>query len=106
MLKRLRARLGLPPSQAEYEESVERAVVGHFIADYRRLCTDAGPWQMAADAGAPPDCWDLRQIAYLAVWAHGPTLSVWEWVRRYDAVDLVIDAAIDGFTDHLATVEA
>jgi hypothetical protein len=85
---------------AAIADHLRRQRVADFIVDYRTLCEDVGPWEYAASVGAPPEA-DLRQIAYLAVWSHGPTVGVWEYVRRLDAVDLLIDAAVEGFEAHV-----
>lgn len=81
--------------------AVQRQRVSDFIVDYRTLCEDVGPWQYAADLHAPADV-DLRHLAYLAVWRDGPTLRVWADVRLLDAIDLVVDAAVEGFEAFLA----
>lgn len=94
------ARLGLNDKGRTVAEEVQRQRVADFIADYRRLCEDIGPWQYAADLGAPVDA-DLRTIAYLAVWRDGPTLRVWEAVKAEDSIDLVILAALAGFEAHV-----
>lgn len=95
-------RLGLNDSGVDVlGDAVRRQRLSDFIVDYRRLCEDIGPWQYAADLHAPHDA-DLRSIAYLAVWRDGPTLRVWEAVRSFDAIDLLIDAAVEGFEAHLA----
>lgn len=95
------ARLGLNDSGVDVlAEEVQRQRVADFIVDYRRLCEDIGPWQYAADLHAPHDA-DLRTIAYMAAWRDGPTLRVWEAVKDRDAIDLVIDAAVEGFEAHL-----
>jgi hypothetical protein len=84
-----------------FDEAVTRSRVADFIVDYQALCEAFGPWQYAADVGAPVNA-DLRTVAYLAVWRDGPTLRVWEHVLAVDAVDLVIDAAVAGFQAYLA----
>jgi hypothetical protein len=89
-----------PSEVARIEDAVARKRVAELLVDYRILCADVGPWEYAASIGAPPEA-DLRQIAYLAVWSHGPTVGVWEFVRRLDAVDLLIDAAVEGFEAHV-----
>lgn len=83
------------------DEAVARKRVSDLLIDYRCLCYDIGFWQYAADLGAAVEV-TTREVAYLAVWRDGPTLSVWEDVVRLDAVDLLIDAAVEGFEDALA----
>lgn len=95
-----RLRAIFPSAEARIEDAFARKRVADFLVDYRTLCEDVGPWEYAASIGAPPEA-DLRQIAYLGVWSHGPTVSVWEYVRRLDAVDLLIDAAVEGFEAHV-----
>lgn len=79
-----------------YEEAVARAGVSTFIDGLRTLCAEEGPWAfvnlLEADEDATP-----RQIAYLLVWRQGPECSVWPDLQRFDAVDLAIDAAAEGF---------
>lgn len=98
-LRRLRHRR---PSPEEIAEAVARERVAECIVGYRTLCADVGPWQYAADIGAPPELRDLRQIAYLAVWHDGPKLGAWRHVEALDAIDLVVDAAAEGFAEHQA----
>lgn len=86
---------------AAIAEHIRRQRVADFIADYRQLCEDVGPWQYAADLGAHPKA-DLRHIAYLATWRDGPTLRVWEDVLALDAADLAVDAAVEGFQAAIA----
>jgi hypothetical protein len=89
------------PSFVDVEAAVGRKRVADLIVDYRRLCADVGPWQYAADLGAHPYA-DLRTIAYLAVWRDGPTLRLWQDVKALDAIDLLVDAALEGFEQYVA----
>ena len=101
-IDKLRRALG---DTASLEEAVARRRVADFIADYRSLCEEVGPWRYAADLGAPPDA-TLRQIAYLAVWHDGPKLRVWGDVKDFDAIGFVVDAALEGFDTHVASETA
>lgn len=85
----------------DWADAAARQRLADFMVDYRRLCADVGPWEYAANLGAPADA-DLRQIAYQAVWRDGPTLEVWAYVQRFDAIDLLIDAAVEGFEEYVA----
>jgi hypothetical protein len=67
-------------------DAVDRQRVADLIADYGRLCAEVGPWQYAADLGAPLDA-DLRTIAYLATWHDGPRLSIWKTVVRLEPAE-------------------
>lgn len=92
-------------SGQSWEDRLDGQRVADLIADYGVLCADVGPWQYAADLGAPVDA-DLRTIAYLATWHDGPKLSVWDAVLRLDAVDLVVEAAAMGFDSHVRSEPA
>lgn len=85
---------------AAIAEYMRRQRVADFIVDYRALCENIGPWQYAADLGAHSEA-ELRHIAYLAVWRDGPTLRIWQDVCELDAIDLVLDAAVEGFEAYL-----
>lgn len=85
----------------DWAEAYNRERVADFIVDFRLLCADLGPWRYAADLGAPSNA-DLRTIAYLAVWHDGPRLQIWKHVEALDAIDLVIDAAAEGFAQYVA----
>ena len=87
--------------RAGFDEAITRKRVADLLIDYRVLCYDVGFWQYAADLGAPVDA-EVQTVAYMAVWRDGPTLSLWDDVLRLDAVDLLIDAAAEGFCDALA----
>ena len=56
--------------------------------------------QIVAMGGGP------RQVAYLLAWSQGPKLALWVDVRRFDAIDLVVDACAEGFDAYLAHSEA
>lgn len=88
-----------------YEDAVSRAGVSTFIDGLRTLCEAEGPWAfvnlLEADEDATP-----RQIAYLLVWRQGPQCSVWPDLQRFDAVDLAVDAAAEGFQAFIAVKRA
>lgn len=83
------------------ERALAREVVTFTLAEYRSLWAEVGPWKYAADLGAHPDA-DLRQIAYLAVWRDLPIVKAYEYVKKLDAVDLFIDAAVEEFERYVA----
>ena len=87
--------------QAVVDDAVDRERVGNFITELRRVCEAEGPWAFARYLHAPEDT-DPRQIAYMLVWNEGPGTEVWKLIQRFDAVDLVIDAAVEGFDAFLA----
>lgn len=88
-----------------FEDAVARAGVSTFIEGLRTLCAEEGPWAfvnlLEADEDATP-----RQLAYLLVWRQGPQCSVWPDLLRFDAVDLAIDAAAEGFKAFIAVKRA
>jgi hypothetical protein len=96
-MEKLRLALG---GRTALDEAVSRRRVSDLIRDYRVLCADIGPVTYAADLEAPEDA-DLRMVGYMAVWRDVPALTVWEDVMALDAVDLLIDAAVEGFEHHL-----
>lgn len=98
VIEKLRAAIG---GRNALDEAVARRRVSDLIRDYRVLCADIGPVTYAADLEAKEGA-DLRIIAYMAVWRDVPALSVWQDVMDLDAVDLVIDAAVEGFEHHLS----
>lgn len=82
-------------------DTADRQRLADFMVELRRVCEAEGPWAFARMLDAPEDT-DPRQIAYLLVWAEGPGCAIWDLIQRYDAVDLVIDAAAEGFDAFLA----
>lgn len=69
-----------------------------YLAEWRKLCAEVGPWQYAADLGAPVDA-DLATIAYLAVWGD---LSRHPYAGEDDDfIDEAISLAVAGFDAYL-----
>lgn len=58
---------------------------------FRAQCAEHGPWEIAAAIGAPPNCNDLRFIAYLLAHAVGPG----------DALDLCVERGVGGLEEWL-----
>ena len=79
-----------------FEEAVARRAVKDFIEGMRMLCAAQGPWAFVNVAEASEEA-TPREVAYLLIWRIGPTCQVWEDLKRFDAVDLAIDAANEGF---------
>jgi hypothetical protein len=83
------------------DDAVARQNVSDFIAALRDLGETEGPWAFARWLEAPEDT-ERRQIAYLLVWRDGPNWTIWPDLNRLDAVDLTIDALVEGFDAFLA----
>lgn len=85
-----------------FDEAVARKGVADFIEGLRILCEMEGPVAIAhmldAQEGATP-----RELAYLFVWREGPGCQVWADLKRFDGVDLAIDAAVEGFDTFVST---
>lgn len=97
-LQKLRLKIA---GRAVVDEAADRQRVSTFIAELRRICEAEGPWAFARLVNAPEDA-DVRQIAYLLVWNEGPGCEIWGLLERFDAVDLAVDAAVEGFDAFLA----
>jgi len=97
-IDKLRRALG---DTASLEEAVARRTVADFISNMRVLCEEEGPSAFAHYLDISVDT-ELRQIAYLLVWNSGPKLEVWADVQRFDAVDLAVDACMEGFNAYVA----
>lgn len=68
-----------------------------YLGEWWKLCAEVGPWQYAADIGAPPDA-DLAAIAYLAVWHD---LAGHPYVDDEDFLDEAIAIASGAFEAYL-----
>lgn len=105
MLERYRHRLSMLKggSEAEQRERIEArrsVVIVEYLAEYRKLCRDVGPYAYAADLGLPAGLdgpIDFRLTAY-AVAHH-------DMAADCDFLDEAIEAAFQGFTDWQAAEE-
>lgn len=99
MLERLRQRLDLLSRGAQQQDSIRKRrdqVVCEYLAEYRRLCAEVGPYAYAADLGLPAGIdapVDVRVVAYAAAWN--------DMAPGCDFLDEAIDAAALGFEDWL-----
>lgn len=84
-----------------WADAAAREQVGEFIAALRTLGEAEGPWAFSRFLDAPEDV-EARQVAYLLVWREGPGWSLWDDLNRMDAVDLAIDALVEGFDAFLS----
>lgn len=99
MLERLRRRLDLLPKGTKLEaiEARRGVVICEYLAEYRRLCAEVGPYRYAADLGLPSALADWRVIAYAAAWN--------DMAAACEFVDEAIEAAVKGFEDWQAAEE-
>ena len=102
MLDRLRQRLDLLSGGTEREAIQARRdiVVCEYLAEYRKLCREVGPYAYAADLGLPagldgPLC--FRTIAYAAAWH--------DMAEDCAVIDEAIEQALQGFEDWQAGQE-
>lgn len=84
-----------------FDEAVSRKAVATFIEGLRDLCEAEGPWAFIRFLEVADDT-DTRHLAYLVVWREGPACQVWDDLQRFDAIDLAVDAAAEGFDAHLS----
>lgn len=84
-----------------FDEAVARKAVADFIEGLRILCEQEGPWAFIRFLEVEDDI-DIRHLAYLVVWREGPVCQVWDDLQRFDAIDLTVDAAAEGFDAHLS----
>lgn len=102
MLDRLRQRLDLLPRGTKRAaiEARRGVVICEYLAEYRKLCADVGPYRYAADLGLPAGLdgpVDFRTIAYAAAWN--------DMAEGCDFIDEAIRAAVQGFEDWQAAEE-
>lgn len=83
-----------------FDEAVARKAVADFIEGLRELCEEEGPWAFIRFLEVDEDI-DPRHLAYLVVWREGPPCQVWPDLQRFDAIDLAVDRAAEGFEAHL-----
>lgn len=84
-----------------FDEAVARKAVADFMEGLRILCEQEGPWAFRRFLEVE-DGIDTRHLAYLVVWREGPACQTWPDLQRFDAIDLAVDAAAEGFDAHLS----
>lgn len=90
-LRRAERKQALAAEELQTSEGIVR-----YLAQWRALCAEVGPWQYAAALRAPIDE-DLHTVAYLAVWSDiaGATFA------DDDVIDEAIAMAVSGFDQYL-----